>query len=118
MKCAHTIAAIALSMLSVCHPLSPEEAKVVGTWQWLGMDAIGKLTFTRDHRVAECLLRGEAYEGDCPPQDIKHGRWWIRGDQVVYKIEDGFSDEATLPLQWFLDGGAPIPKGPSFRRIK
>ena len=119
MQSAFTFALIAVLTLPACHRLSSDEAKVVGTWQWVGMDAIGKITYSRDHRVAECLLRGEAYEGECAPKDIAHGRWWIQGDQVIYKLEDGSgSEEVKFPLEWFLDGGAMPPKGPSFKRLK
>jgi hypothetical protein len=120
---ARILLAIAATAISCSSRLSQDEAAVVGTWRQESADAIMRYSFTRDHRVAFCFPESDA---PCEPSTVTHGRWWIQGDDVVYKldstplralgVEPPPDRDQTIPLSRFRDRTTP-QVAPYFRRV-
>jgi hypothetical protein len=120
---APTLAIVTLGLLASCYRLSPDEAHVIGTWQWSTIDAFGQITFTRNHRVSTCFTQTEG--GPCDTESILHGTWRVEDENVLYTLdysrfqaEDlrNRKDEA-IPLRWFRAGAAPRDES-NFRRAR
>jgi hypothetical protein len=117
------IFAIAITaMTSSCYHPSADEERVVGTWLYTGMDAFGRITFTRDHKVLFCFP--DAREQPCDPKWTAHGTWRISGEDVVYNIDYSALSgptrqrkDETLPLRWFRAGAAPATES-NFKRVR
>ena len=115
--------AAALGLLASCYRLSPDEAQVVGTWQWHTMHAFGRITFLRDHRVTTCFTEKE--DGPCDSESVLHGSWHVSGDNVVYNLDySRFEAEdlrnrkdEVIPVRWFRGGAAPRDES-NFRRVR
>jgi hypothetical protein len=114
---------IVAAVLSSCGRVSRDEAIVIGTWRQESADAAIRYSFTPDHLVAVCFP--EARE-QCDPSTVLRGRWWIRGQDVVYKldstplkalgVEPRPDEEQTIPLARFRDRSTP-QVAPYFRRV-
>ncbi len=114
---------IIATTFSSCGGLSQDEAGVVGTWREESADAIIRYSFTRDHQVAVCFPESNA---PCDPATVIRGRWWIHGDDVVYKLDSSSlkalgvvpppDNEQVIPLARFRDRTTP-QVAPYFRRV-
>jgi hypothetical protein len=114
---------IVATVVSCSSRVSQDEAAIVGIWREESADAIIRYSFTRDHLVAVCFPESNA---PCEPSTVIRGRWWIRGDDLVYKLDStplkAFGvvpppdKEQAIPLARFRDRTTPqVP--PYFRRV-
>ena len=95
----------------------------MGIWREETADTIIRYSFTPDHLVAVCFPESDA---PCEPSTVIRGRWWIRGDDVVYKldstslkafrVEPPPDKEQSIPLARFRDRSNP-QVAPYFRRV-
>src|SRR6267142_2018617 len=114
---------IAATTVSCSNQVSKDEAAIVGTWRQESVDATIRYSFTPDHQVAVCFPESAA---PCEPSTVLHGRWWIRGDDLVYKLDStplkAFGvvpppdEEQTIPLARFRDRTTP-QGAPYFRQV-
>jgi hypothetical protein len=74
------VAALALHV-AACVRISPTEKQVVGTWKWIGMDAISYYIFKEDHSLQ--LVSAYDSSGRPNPLLISNGVWRVEGDHVV-----------------------------------
>ena len=120
---ARFVLVIVATTVSCSSRVSEDEAAVVGTWRQESADAAIRYSFTPDHLVAVCFP--EAHER-CDPSTVLRGRWWIHGEDVVYKldstplkalgVEPRPDEEQTIPLARFRDRSTP-QVAPYFRRV-
>ena len=101
---------------------SGDEAAVVGAWREETADTVIRYSFHADYRLAVCLD-----DGPCDTDSFIYGKWWIRGDQVVYTLDWAPHfvssekppppvEEQTMPIARFKDRSTPqVP--PYFRRV-
>jgi hypothetical protein len=114
---------IVATVVSCSSRVSQDDTAVVGTWREESADAIIRYSFTRDHVVAVCFPESDA---PCEPSTVIRGRWWIRGNDVVFQLDStplralGFEPppdkEQTIPLARFRDRTTP-QVAPYFRRV-
>ena len=99
MLSARTLTGVAV-LLSVvaCHRVSLTEKEIVGTWEFAGIDATGRMIFRPDHTVEQMF----------PHEDNSHewytftrGKWWLEGNTIV--ADQAFVMEPT-------DGATPFPR--------
>lgn len=65
-------------MLCACAQLSPTEKMLVGTWQFTGIDATGRMVLRADHRSATLFpITGQNFEV------VAKGSWRVDGDELV-----------------------------------
>ena len=111
---------IVAAVLCSCARVSRDEAAVIGTWREESADAIMRYSFTNDHQVAVCFPESDA---PCDASMVLHGKWWLRGDTVVYKLDwtplKKFGDvpqekEQSIPLARFREHRTVAPY---FRRV-
>jgi hypothetical protein len=120
---ARILLAIFATVGSCTSRVSPDEAAIVGTWRQESADTIIRYSFRPDHQVAVCFPESTA---PCEPSSVIRGRWWVRGDDVVYKLDSAPlkafgvvpppDKEQTIPLARFRDRTAPRV-APYFRRV-
>ena len=79
-----TLAAYQIREAVLFSRLSPEEAKLVGTWQYVTIDAVGRFTLTATHRVTLAFPRDDS--ADSPFRATAWGHWRLNGDEFVYDI--------------------------------
>ena len=91
-----TSALVALS-LTACHRLSANERRLIGTWEYTTVDAIGRLRFYADHKVALWFV--DSAEEGIEPRDAFNGTWRVDGDQVALNIDykSAFKDSPLKP---------------------
>ena len=114
---------IVATAVSCSDRVSHDEAAIVGTWREESADATIRYSFTRDHVVAVCFPENTT---PCEPSTVLRGRWWIRGNNLVYKldstslkalgVEPPPDKEQTIPLARFRDRTTP-QVAPYFRRV-
>jgi hypothetical protein len=84
-------ASFALLCATACHSLSPDEQKIVGTWEFTGLDFTGRVVYRADHVVVDLFAASET--GGWAPGSW--GRWRLEGNEIV---EDTASlDTPDLP---------------------
>lgn len=78
------------------HPLTPAEEKIIGTWQFSGVDTTGRVVFRRDHTVVE-LFR----EDEIVPKWVAGaaGKWRLEGNEII-------AEKEILPIE----GMTPFPR--------
>ena len=76
---------LALAAFSVsCQRLSPEEERVVGTWEFTGLDFTNRVVFRRDHSTEELYAReGGLIAKISPWAALSRGTWRLEGDTIV-----------------------------------
>jgi len=87
------IAGVALFLLTACNRLSPDEQKVVGTWEAPG--GFGpRCIFNKDHTSA-VLQRG----ADGKWMTMSEGRWRLEGNNIVedYTFISPAADPGATP---------------------
>jgi hypothetical protein len=82
---------LVIAALSVsCQRLSPEEEKVVGTWEFTGLDFTNRVAFHRNHRSEELYIRDGGLLAKISPWAVmSRGTWRLEGDTIV-------TDEQTV----------------------
>ena len=74
------IAAVAIG----CQRLSPEEEKVVGTWEFTGLDFTNRVVFHRNHRSEELYAREDSLLAKISFwAAMSRGTWKLEGDAIV-----------------------------------
>jgi hypothetical protein len=93
------IVVLLLLALTGCQRLSPTERKLVGTWEYSGMDFTTRVAFRSDHTMATFF----------PDQD---GRVWTPTSSGTWRMEgnDLLIEEQFLPNPLPLPGDTPRPK--------
>lgn len=77
-----TCLAFAICLLMVgCYRLSPDEEKVIGTWEFAGSGTTGRVVFRRDHTVVD--LFPENKKPNARWEAVASGKWWLEGDTIV-----------------------------------
>jgi hypothetical protein len=71
--------------LPSCHRASGDEARLIGTWEYTTVDAVGRLRFDGDHKVALWFV--ESPTDGVEPKDALWGTWRIEGDQVLLDMD-------------------------------
>lgn len=64
-----------------CQRTSPTEEKVIGTWEFTGLDATGRVVFRRDHKVIDLFLEGDGPNARWIP--TSWGKWRLEGNEIV-----------------------------------
>lgn len=72
-----------------CQPETAAEKKVIGVWEFTGLDAVVRIVFRRDHKVVE-LFRDPNCTIDCRWDPTFAGRWQVEAGEIV-------THEAMLP---------------------
>lgn len=77
------LAVIAVSTLS-CQRLSPEEQRVVGTWEFSGIDFTNRVVYRSDHSAEELYPRETGLLAKIRPWvTLSRGTWRLEGDTIV-----------------------------------
>jgi hypothetical protein len=67
-----------------CQRLSPEEEKVVGTWEYSGIDFTNRVAFHRNHKSEVLFAREEGFLAKISPwRAVSRGTWRLEGDTIV-----------------------------------
>ncbi|SRR6266508_5230215 len=76
---------IAIAAISVsCQRLSPEEEKVVGTWEFSGIDFTNRVVFHRNHKSEVLHARDDGLLAKMSPwAAMSRGTWRLEGDTIV-----------------------------------
>jgi hypothetical protein len=72
-----------------CQRLSPGEEKIIGTWEFTGLDATGRVVFRRDHTVVDLFPENDSTIAKWAP--TAWGKWRLEGNEIV-------TDEEILPI--------------------
>jgi hypothetical protein len=86
----------ALACAAACHRVSPAEERIIGIWEFTGIDATGRVVFHRDHTVVDLFPDSDAPYVWGPSAS---GTWRLEGDEVV-------TDDQVLPIP----GYSPFPR--------
>jgi hypothetical protein len=115
------ITILALAVLAAIL-LSIAEKRVIGTWEYSGLDATRRIRFTADHKVSDWWPE----MGDTEQTGV-HGTWRIAGWNVVLSMDykSAFKDsaitpppaEGKMPLGDFLADAKKTHDRPYFVRI-
>src|ERR1700737_1002064 len=98
-------------LIVACHSLSQNETKIIGTWQYATMNAVGRMTFDRNHKVIVSFPHDDtvdAHFADAKFDPAASGMWRLEGNDLVYDLN------AMVPV---LPGENPIPKAVHRDRI-
>jgi hypothetical protein len=90
MLSARLVAAAAAIALIACQRLTPDERKLIGTWESHSMDATWRTTFNPDHTCST------VFEVDGRFDDPIPGTWRLVGSQLITEMH--FSNKEA-PLQ-------------------
>ena len=73
------------------------ESRVIGTWEYSGLDAIGRMRFYPDHKTAWWFV--ETGTESTEPKDAVYGSWHIRGLYLVCDMDYSaiFKDSDMTP---------------------
>lgn len=82
---------------TACYSLTPAEKKIVGYWEFKGLDAVGLIVFRRDHVVVNLFPETDKSDARLAPTSC--GTWRLEGNEIV-------TDEEGLPLP----GYSPSPR--------
>ena len=85
-------ARIVLAMVAVstssCQRLSPEEQRVVGTWEFSGIDFTNRVVYRNDHSAEELYPRETGLLAKIRPwATLSRGTWRLEGDTIVSERE-------------------------------
>ena len=61
------------------------ESRVIGTWEYSTLDAIGRMRFYADHKTAWWFV--ETGTESIEPKDAVYGTWYIRGLHLVCDMD-------------------------------
>ena len=76
------------TLLVGCYRLSPAEEKVVGTWEFSGVDFTNRLVYRRDHSAEELYRRDDGLWSRIQPWAVlSRGTWRLEGDTIVSERE-------------------------------
>src|SRR5436190_11744528 len=81
-------------LVATCHRLSPIEQKVVGTWEYTGMDFTNRVVFSEDRTVTTLFPDSQAPAKWVP---AVFGTWSVEGDELVTKEQ--FRNPYPVPGQ-------------------
>jgi hypothetical protein len=99
LRTATRIAAIAIAVLICVFAVLfwVAESRVIGTWEYSTLDAIGRMRFYPDHKMAWWFV--ETPEESIEPKDAVYGKWSIRGAYLVCDLDYGphFKDSGLTP---------------------
>jgi hypothetical protein len=75
--------AVAATFVGCCR-VSPEEKRVVGTWEFSGIDFTNRVVFHCDHTSEELYMREEGLLAKISPWAAgARGTWRLEGDTIV-----------------------------------
>jgi len=78
------IALMSLLLEMPCEALSPREQKIVGTWQYATMDAVGRMTFDTHHRVTLSFALDDSPHVRW--HAVADGPWRLDGSRLIWTI--------------------------------
>jgi hypothetical protein len=84
----HTLLAVLVAGLatSAWADTAPTPREILGTWEYLSIDAVGRITFSPDHRVTLSFLMDA--NGNIGPgatfDPVAWGKWRLKGNQLIY----------------------------------
>ncbi len=79
--CALLFGLTSLVVVVGCQRTSPTEEKIIGTWEFTGLDATGRVVFRRDHQVIDLFLEGDGPNARWIP--TSWGKWRLEGNEIV-----------------------------------
>jgi hypothetical protein len=87
LRTATRIAVIAIAALICVFAvlLWAAESRVVGTWEYTTLDAIGRMRFYPDHKTAWWFV--DSSSESIEPHDAVYGTWHIRGVYLVCAMD-------------------------------
>lgn len=99
---------VAPSMLSwlataSCERITPAESKVIGTWEFTGLDATVRLVFRRDHTVVSLSSQADGSKGKWAP--AAWGTWRLEANEIV-------TDEEVFPIAGYLPKHRQVARVP------
>lgn len=68
-----------------CRRLTVSEEKIIGTWEFTGIDASGRVVYRRDHTVVELFPEYDALNARWVPRSW--GSWRLEGSEIVSETE-------------------------------
>jgi len=94
--------ASAIALVS-CQRVSPAEEKIIGTWEFTGLDVTGRCVFRRDHIVITLFPQGDGPKEMWAP--TAWGTWRLEGSEIV-------TDEEVLPIPGVLSSQRQVARIP------
>ena len=86
-----------LFLSTACERLTPDEKKLVGVWEFSGIDTTGRIAFRRDHSVVDLFPEYGALNGRWAAG--ARGTWRLEGNEIV-------TNKEVLPIP----GMTPLPQ--------
>lgn len=86
-----------------CERITPAEAKVLGTWEFTGLDATVRLVFRRDHTVVSLSSQADGFKEKWAP--AAWGTWRLEGNEIV-------TDEEVFPIGGYLPKHRQVARVP------
>jgi hypothetical protein len=83
--------------VEACQRVSPAEEKVIGIWEFTGLDATGRVVFRRDHTVVDLFTESDSPNARWAP--TAWGKWRLEGNEII-------TDDEVLPIP----GYSPRPR--------
>jgi hypothetical protein len=83
--------------VGACQRVSPAEEKVIGIWEFTGLDATGRVVFRRDHTVVDLFTESDSPNARWAP--TAWGKWRLEGNEII-------TDDEVLPIP----GYSPRPR--------
>lgn len=108
-----------------CQRVTPSEEKIIGIWEFTGLDATGRVVFRRDHTVIDLFT-----ESDSPNARwaaTAWGKWRLEGNEIITDDNalplPGYSPRPTrvtrMPIRTFEDDRLVRADGrPDFNRVR
>jgi hypothetical protein len=70
-----------LATIASCHRISPAERRIIGIWEFTGLDATGRVVFRSDHKIVDLFRDGDGPEAKWVP--TSWGTWRLDGNEIV-----------------------------------
>lgn len=112
-------------VLAACQRVTPAEEKIIGIWEFTGLDATGRVVFRRDHTVVDLFTESDSPNARWAP--TAWGKWRLEGNEIIIDEEmlpiPGYTPHprriTQLPIREFEEGRLVRADGrPDFNRVR
>lgn len=86
-----------VAALISCQRVAPAEEKIIGLWEFTGLDATGRVVFRRDHTVVDLFIEGDGVNARWIP--TSWGKWRLEGSEIVTDREMLVGDYSSADRQ-------------------
>lgn len=95
---------LCVGMTFSCQRITNEEAKIVGTWEFTGLDATVRLVLRRDHTIVTLMSPADGY-CDQKWAASAWGKWRLDGNEIV-------TDEEVFAVPGYLSSNRQVARVP------